>query len=209
MIDFSNVTSSGGGGEFDLIPAGTIARAILTIKRGGEVLKEYSQEPMFKSSERGTKWIECEFVIVGGPYNKRRFWQNIMLDGGRVDPETGICFTKKIGMETIKDIIDSAKGLSKADISPQAMQTRNINGLEDMDGMEFCAKIGVEKGTNGYADKNKLVGTLCVGDNQYIASGQPTNTPTPPTTPQGSSASQSQGNGYNPAPWANKGDKTE
>ena len=150
MIDFSNVTSGGGGGDFDLIPAGTIARAILTIKRGGEVLKEYSQEPMFKSSERGTKWIECEFVIVGGPYNKRRFWQNIMLDGGRVDPETGICFTKKIGMETIKDIIDSAKGLSKSDISPEAMQTRNINGLEDMDG-----------------------------------------------------------NGFKPAPWANKGDKTE
>ena len=42
MIDFSNVTSGGGGGEFELIPAGTIARTILTIKRGGEVLKEYS-----------------------------------------------------------------------------------------------------------------------------------------------------------------------
>ena len=209
MIDFSNVTSSGGGGEFDLIPAGTIARAILTIKRGGEVLKEYSQEPMFKSSERGTKWIECEFVIVGGPYNKRRFWQNIMLDGGRVDPETGICFTKKIGMETIKDIIDSAKGLSKSDISPQAMQTRNINGLEDMDGMEFCAKIGIEKGTNGYADKNKLVGTLCVGENQYIPSGQSTNTPTTPTTPPGGNSTPQQGNGFKPAPWANKGDKTQ
>ena len=44
MIDFSNVTSGGGGGDFELIPAGTIARTILTIKRGGEVLKEYSQE---------------------------------------------------------------------------------------------------------------------------------------------------------------------
>ena len=209
MIDFSNVTSGGGGGEFELIPAGTIARTILTIKRGGEVLKEYSQEPMFKSSERGTKWIECEFVVVGGPYNKRRFWQNIMLDGGRIDPETGICYTKKIGLETIKDIIDSAKGLSKSDISPEAMQTRNINGLEDMDGMEFCAKIGIEKGTNGYADKNKLVGTLCVGDNQYIGSGQPTNTPTPPTTPPGGNSTPPQGNGFKPAPWANKGDKTE
>ena len=101
-------------------------------------------------------------------------------------------------MQTIKDIIDSAKGLSKSDISPEAMQTRNINGLEDMDGMEFCAKIGIEKGTNGYQDKNKLVGTLCVGENGYIGNG---GSNTPPTTPQGG-GTPPQGGGFKPAPWA-------
>jgi len=83
-----------------------------------------------------------------------------MLDGGKVNPDTGVFYTKEIGLQTIKDIVDSAKGLSKSDVSPEAMKTRNISGLEVMDGMEFCAKIGVEKGTNGYADKNEITGFL-------------------------------------------------
>tara|TARA_R100001129_G_scaffold145767_2_gene107060 strand:- start:33 stop:659 length:627 start_codon:yes stop_codon:yes gene_type:complete len=204
MLDFSNVTS-GGGSDFELIPAGTVARVIITLKRGGEVLSEFSQEPLFKSNDRGTKWVEFEFTVIGGTYDKRKFWQNIMLDGGKRNPESGNFYTKEIGMQTIKDIIDSAKGLSKSDISPEAMQTRNISGLEVMDGMEFCAKIGVEKGSNGYADKNKLVGTLCVGDNQYVGNAQvqtPQPTTTPPTSPSQNVGNQ-QGGGVNPmAPWA-------
>ena len=197
MIDFSNVSSSGGGGDFELIPAGTVARVIVNLKRGGEVLTEYSQEAMFKTNGR-TKWIECEFTVVAGQFERRKFWQNIMLDGGKVNPDTGVFYTKEIGLQTIKDIVDSAKGLSKSDVSPEAMKTRNISGLEVMDGMEFCAKIGVEKGTNGYADKNKLVGTLSPGENGYIGNGGNT----PPTTPQGSGTPPSQGGGFNPAPWA-------
>ena len=195
MIDLSNVSSSGGGGDFELIPAGTVARVIVNLKRGGEVLTEYSQEPMFKTNGR-TKWIECEFTVVAGQFERRKFWQNIMLDGGKVNPDTGVFYTKEIGLQTIKDIVDSAKGLSKSDVSPEAMKTRNISGLEVMDGMEFCAKIGVEKGTNGYADKNKLVGTLSPGENGYIGSGGST----PPSG--GSPGSSGPSGGFNPAPWA-------
>ena len=46
----------------ELIPAGTVAQHIVNLKRGGEVLTEYSQEPMFKTNGR-TKWIECEFTV--------------------------------------------------------------------------------------------------------------------------------------------------
>ena len=196
MIDFSNVSSSGGGGDFELIPAGTVARVIVNLKRGGEVLTEYSQEAMFKTNGR-TKWIECEFTVVAGQFERRKFWQNIMLDGGKVNPDTGVFYTKEIGLQTIKDIVDSAKGLSKSDVSPEAMKTRNISGLEVMDGMEFCAKIGVEKGTNGYADKNKLVGTLSPGENGYIGNGPGGGTP---PTPSGGPGNPS--GGFNPAPWA-------
>ena len=196
MIDFSNVSSSGGGGDFELIPAGTVARVVVNLKRGGEVLTEYSQEALFKTNGR-TKWIECEFTVVAGQYERRKFWQNVMLDGGKINPDTGVFYTKEIGLQTIKDIVDSAKGLSKSDVSPEAMQTRNISGLEVMDGMEFCAKIGIEKGTNGYQDKNKLVGTLSPGENGYIGSG-PNNTP----PSGGSPGSSGPSGGFNPAPWA-------
>ena len=83
MIDFNEVpTGGGGGGDFELIPAGTVARVILTMKRGPEVIPDYSTQPMFKQGQTGTKWLECEFTVVGGKYDKRKFWQNIMVDGG-------------------------------------------------------------------------------------------------------------------------------
>ena len=76
MIDFNDVPNDSNK-EFDLIPAGTVARAILTMKRGGEVITDYSTQPMFKVGASGAKYLECEFTIVGGKYDKRKFWQNI------------------------------------------------------------------------------------------------------------------------------------
>ena len=81
MIDFNDVPNDSGK-EFELIPAGTVARAVLTMKRGETVIPDYSSQPMFKVGATGAKYLECEFTIVGGPYDKRKFWQNIMCDGG-------------------------------------------------------------------------------------------------------------------------------
>ena len=86
MIDFNDVPNDSGK-EFELIPAGTVARAVLTMKRGETVIPDYSSQPMFKVGATGAKYLECEFTIVGGPYDKRKFWQNIMCDGGKINPE--------------------------------------------------------------------------------------------------------------------------
>ena len=82
MIDFNDVPNDSNQNEFELIPAGTVARVILTMKRGTEVIPDYSTQPMFKQGQTGTKWLECEFTVVGGKYDRRKIWQNIMVDGG-------------------------------------------------------------------------------------------------------------------------------
>ena len=64
MIDYNSVPTGGGGGDFELIPAGTVARVILTMKRGAETISDYSTQPLFKVGQTGTKWLECEFTVV-------------------------------------------------------------------------------------------------------------------------------------------------
>tara|TARA_R100001079_G_scaffold75632_1_gene40552 strand:- start:5 stop:610 length:606 start_codon:yes stop_codon:yes gene_type:complete len=169
MIDFNDVPNDSNK-EFDLIPAGTVARAILTMKRGGEVIADYSSQPMFKVGGSGAKYLECEFTIVGGKYDKRKFWQNIMCDGGKINPESGMPWCKEIGIRTFRDIINSAFGLDPNDTSPEAASRRKVNDLTALDGAEFCVKIAIEKGTNGYADKNKMLVALALNSKEYIGS---------------------------------------
>ena len=54
MIDYNSVPTGGGGGDFELIPAGTVARVILTMKRGAETISDYSSQPLFKVGQTGT-----------------------------------------------------------------------------------------------------------------------------------------------------------
>ena len=172
MIDFNDVPNDSNQNEFELIPAGTVARVILTMKRGTEVIPDYSTQPMFKQGQTGTKWLECEFTVVGGKYDRRKFWQNIMVDGGKINPESGMPWCKEIGIRTFRDIINSTFGLDPNDTSPEAAMKRKVNDLNVLDGAEFCVKIAVEKGTNGYADKNKMMVALTTNSKEYIASGQ-------------------------------------
>ena len=197
MIDFNEVpTGGGGGGDFELIPAGTVARVILTMKRGSEVIPDYSTQPMFKQGRTGTKWLECEFTVVGGKYDKRKFWQNIMVDGGKINPESGMPWCKEIGIRTFRDIINSTFGLDPNDTSPEAAMKRKVNDLNVLDGAEFCVKVAVEKGTNGYADKNKMMVAIAVNSNEYIGSAQ---------APQTNNQQPQQPNGNSPLPpWAKK-----
>ena len=169
MIDFNDVPNDSNK-EFELIPAGTVARAIINMKKGGEVIADYSSQPMFKVGASGAKYLECEFTIVGGKYDKRKFWQNIMCDGGKINPESGMPWCKEIGIRTFRDIINSAFGLDPNDTSPEAASRRKVNDLTALDGAEFCVKIAIEKGTNGYADKNKMLVALALNSNEYIGS---------------------------------------
>jgi len=172
MIDFNDVPNDSNQNEFELIPAGTVARVILTMKRGTEVIPDYSTQPMFKQGQTGTKWLECEFTVVGGKYDRRKFWQNIMVDGGKINPESGMPWCKEIGIRTFRDIINSTFGLDPNDTSPEAAMKRKVNDLNVLDGSEFCVKIAVEKGTNGYADKNKMMVALTTNSKEYISSSQ-------------------------------------
>jgi len=57
----------------------------------------------------------------------------------------------------------------------------------------LCIKIGIEKGTNGYADKNRLIAPLTVGQNGYIGPNQPQQTTSAANNVSTSTAPSSEG----------------
>ncbi len=202
MLDLNNVTPDEGN-DFSLIPHGTIARAILYIKpqMDGVTIPDLAQDAIFRQSATSSaKWIECEFTIIGGQFDKRKVWHNLFFDGDKKNA-SGVSMSKEIGLRTLRGLVDSAKGLSPADMSPEANALRQIPSLDAINGMEFCIKIAVEKGTNGYEDKNKMLAPITINQEGYIGGG---NAPAPvqPTVQAQPQVQQPQ-NGVTPS-WANK-----
>lgn len=171
MLDLNDVSMSETNTEFELIPEGTIARAILLIKPNYLTLEEFSNTPMFKESPHSSaKYIETEFTIVGGKFDKRKVWQNIFFDGDAKNDQ-GISKARINGLRTLRLLVDSMLGLDPKDVTPESNNKRKIPGVDALQGQEFCIKIGIEKGTNGYSDKNKMVSPIAADHKDYIPSG--------------------------------------
>jgi len=158
--------------ERTLIPAGTICRAVIAVKMGDIEIPEFGSGQWFKrSATTNAKWMELEFTVIGGEHDKRKFWEKIFVDGDKMG-QSGIPQAKEIGLQTLRQIIESANSLQPSDMSPEAQQRRNISGVMDLNGMEICAKVGVKKGNDGYADTNRLTAALTPNQKDFIPSGQ-------------------------------------
>jgi hypothetical protein len=114
--------------------------------------------------------MNLEFTIIGGEYDRRKFWHSVFVDGDKLGP-SGMPLAKEIGLRTLKSLVESARNISPADVSPQAQQNRNISNMMDLSGMEICAKIGIKKGTNGYKDNNQLTAALTPDSSEFLPQG--------------------------------------
>ena len=60
-----------------------------------------------------------------------------------------------MGRSLVRGMLNSARGISDKDVSPQAQAARRIGGFADLDGLEFVARIDVGTDANG-DDKNEI-----------------------------------------------------
>jgi hypothetical protein len=61
----------------ELIPHNTIATTQMRIRPGNA-----GPNGLYKRTARGdAEMLDCEFVVLDGPYAKRKFWDNFMLAG--------------------------------------------------------------------------------------------------------------------------------
>jgi hypothetical protein len=136
-------------GAFDLIPKGVIVPLRMTIKPGGH--DDHSQGwtggYATQSFDTGAVYLACEFVVTGGPYVKRKMWSNVGLHSQK-GPTWG-----QMGRSFIRAALNSARRVHPQDNSPQAAAARRINSFADLDGLEFIARVDVEKDGKG-EDRN-------------------------------------------------------
>lgn len=131
--------------DFDVIPKGTLVKVRMTIKPGG--FDDHSQGWAggfaTMSDTTGAVYLNCEFVVLDGQYAKRKVWSLIGLHSDK-GPEWG-----SMGRSFIKSVLNSSRGIAPKDNSPNAQNARRIQGLNDLDGIEFVAKIGMDKDQHG------------------------------------------------------------
>ena len=130
----------------DLIPDGTFAKLVMTLRKGGaDGMSEADRGLLKVSNQPGSDvlTLDAEFTVAEGPHARRKFWQNFTVQGGKLD-EQGQSIGWKISKGQFRAMIDSALGLNPEDMSEAAKAKRVLRGLADLDGISFVAKIQIE-----------------------------------------------------------------
>ena len=139
---------------FDLIPKGAVVPVRMTIKPGGydDPGQGWGGGYATEGFYTGSVYLACEFVVLEGPFAKRKMWSNIGLQS-RKGPTWG-----QMGRSMIRGILNSARNVHPQDNTTYATSRRRIEGFHELDGIEFLARVDVEKDAKG-EDRNvvKLV----------------------------------------------------
>lgn len=162
FFDLNTAEQSTGGGS-ELIPDGTVARAIVTIRPGGAGEGGYCKE-----ARSGNLMLDTEWTITEGKYARRKIWAYMTITGS----EKG----QQITRQQLRALVEGHFGIKADDMSEAAQAKRRVS-IDQLSGMEGCILIGVEKGTDGYADKNRIKAVIAPGEGKYIAAGQSAGAP--------------------------------
>jgi copper chaperone CopZ len=146
--DFNDAGQQAG---FDLIPKGTLAKVRMTIKPGGfdDPARGWTGGWATESDQTGSVYLNAEFVVLDGPFIKRKLWSTIGLHSAKSDEWANM------GRAFIRAALNSARGIQSSDISPQAQAARRIQHFGELDGLVFVGRVDVEKDSRG-DDKNVI-----------------------------------------------------
>jgi hypothetical protein len=154
----------------DLIPDGSFVKVTMTIRKGGEDGQGELDRGLLKASKAvhsDVKSLDCEFTVSAGPHIRRKFWQTFTVIGGKLD-EHGVSIGWKISKGVFRAMIDSALGLDSQDMSEAAKAKRMLNGLSELTGITFAAKVCVEPATDPrYSPSNRLERVVLPGEPEY------------------------------------------
>jgi hypothetical protein len=173
--DFSTADTQGGPPP---IPTGTITELQLLIKAGLS-----GDDGMLTMARDGlSAHLECLFVVLApAEFSGRSFKQRFMQQSPNSEKHGD---SIAIARKTLRAIIQSARGIPSPFIEVNGVRvdagkdeftddnaTRAAkikaredfklkmtlqNGYRDLDGLCFLAGLGIEKGTDGYPDKNRI-----------------------------------------------------
>ena len=168
----------------ELIPHGTIATVQMRLRPGN-----VGEDGICKRTKAGdAEFLDAEFVLVDGPYVKRKVFDNFLLAGTTPGQQEMV----KSNRGRLKQILESAHGIKPGDASERARKAYSA-GLKDFDNLIFIAKIGVRKGEpkndgsgDKWPDKNYLAAAIGPDQKEWHPVEQP-----PPFNGGGRAATQS------------------
>ena len=146
---------------FDLIPANSLAKVCLTIRPGGA-----GPEGWLTQSKTSTAlYLNTEAAVLEGPFARRRIYTRIGFRGKAAGGPGDDTYGNR-GRALIRGILESARGVRADDQSEAARAARMIRSLGDLSGLEFVAKIGVERDKDRPDEPGRNVIKAAVGPNR-------------------------------------------
>jgi hypothetical protein len=141
--------SAGGQRTTDVIPANTTLSLQLTIRSGGVGDGGW----LARAADGASEGLDCEFTVVDGQYAKRKLWQRFTLHG----TTPGHAEAGEISRNTLRAILESARGIKPDDKSEAAQAARKVSSWGDFNDLRFVARIGVRPPRDGYQAKNTIL----------------------------------------------------
>ncbi len=140
------------GGDFELIPAKTVAPVIMHIRET-------------KQTRAGdAEYLSVEYTVTAGKYERRKvFGMNMITSNGTDGHNKAV----EISTSFFLEVVQSAYGIK--DLSaPDAIEYLRGFDTDSLQGIEFLARIGVEKDKTGeYEDKNVISGAVLPTSKTY------------------------------------------
>jgi hypothetical protein len=144
--DFFNFNDAGEQKSFDVISENTVVTVQLAIRPGGAGQDGW----LMRAKDGGSEHLNCEFTVVDGDHNKRKFWSRLTVEG--VNHAEAI----EISRKTLRAMLESARGIRPDDKSDTAKAARQPHGWQDFDQLRVVVRLGVEPPKDGYAAKNTI-----------------------------------------------------
>tara|TARA_R100001591_G_scaffold117988_1_gene138961 strand:- start:72 stop:722 length:651 start_codon:yes stop_codon:yes gene_type:complete len=163
MLNFNEADEQFSGSQqsdFTPIPEGTIVDVLLTIRPGGA-----GEGGLLKQSTRSdAQYLDCEFTVTNGEFERRKFWTNLTVMGGSLD-DNGRSKAGNISMRTIRAMLESCYNIEPRDMSDAAKAVRVLSSYGDLNNLVFKTSVGIEE----YNEKknNKLDRIIVPGMPEY------------------------------------------
>ena len=140
--DFNDAEAQAG---FDPIPKGTLVKVRLSIKPGrfDDPSQGCTGGWATLSEQTGSVYLNAEFIVLEGPYAKRKLWSLIGLHSPKGDEWANM------GRSFIRAMLNSARGIDPKDVSPQAQLARRITHFGELNGLEFVGRVDIEQDSRG------------------------------------------------------------
>lgn len=119
----------------DPIPKDTLVWCVLAIRS------------IKNSRETNGRYLDIELTVLDNqPFARRKIWDKIAdpFDGNNSEE------WRNMGYMSIRRILEAVKGANPADGN-----SYSLNRLEDLHGLTVPVLVGIEKGKDGYEDKNR------------------------------------------------------
>lgn len=149
--------------EYSPIPSGTLAKVRLHISSGNynDEAIGWTDNYATRNDITGAIYLACEFTVLEGKYAKRKIWQKIGLYSNKNNNRWG-----DMGRSVMRAILNSARGFTDKDETEKAKAARQIKSFAELEGLEFAAKIDIEKDANEN-DRNVIKSILTPQHKDY------------------------------------------